>query len=74
MTFEVADIGRGDVLGVFETMEAAENAARRLCEEHPEESEDLAILQIGDDGRRVGEPHPVDEVLHADNAAPGALA
>jgi hypothetical protein len=73
MTFEVADIGRGDVLGVFETMEAAENAARRLCEEHPEESEDLAILEIGDDGHRVGAPHSVEELLHG-NAAPGALA
>jgi hypothetical protein len=68
MTYEIVDFDGGDVLGVYGSEDAAMERAEVLLDEDPDLAGDIAIVTIGDDGARVGEPILVEHHQHAAEA------
>ena len=56
MTYEIVDLDSGDVLAVYPTMEQARERAQAYIEEHEDIAEDIAIIEIGANGERIGDP------------------
>jgi hypothetical protein len=56
MTYEIVDMDGGDVLGVYDAMDAASHRLRILVEQHPDLIGDVALVAIDERGERVGNP------------------
>jgi cupin superfamily acireductone dioxygenase involved in methionine salvage len=50
MTYEVVDIETGDVLSVFPSFEAAQEAACSYVDEHPHLADEIAVATVDSTG------------------------
>jgi hypothetical protein len=53
MTWEVLDIGSGDVLAVYDSFDAAKARLAGYVAEHPELGDELAVATVDDTGHAI---------------------
>jgi hypothetical protein len=65
VTYEIVDLDGGDVLETFASSDAAEAAAAGLLDEDPGLQDDIVIVAIDEQGRRVDEFLPASPGIPA---------
>jgi hypothetical protein len=65
MTFEVLDTDSGDVLAAYSSFDKARSELMLFVDDHPERSDDLALVTVDDAGHAV-------EILDADRLTDAA--